>query len=94
MNLQLFGTTPISQRLKTLIEKPDDLSDLPKLVEDVTALETSLSSAETKVGELHELNRKYLGMIPIKDELEVEKTEPAGPTPDDAVQEILEKWKG
>ncbi len=84
----------ISERLKILIDKPEDLSDLPKLVEDATALEASLSSAETKVGQLHELNRKYLGMIPIKDELEVEKTEPAGPTPAEAVQEILEKWKG
>ena len=79
----------ISERLKNLIAKPEDLSDLPKLVEDATALETSLSSAETKVGELHELNRKYLGMIPIKDEIAIEETEPEGPSIDDAVNEIL-----
>ncbi len=84
----------ISERLKNLIDKPDDLSDLPKLVEDAAALETSLSEAEGKIGQLHELNRKYLGMIPIKDEVETEKTEPKQPTPDEAVQEILEKWKG
>ena len=84
----------ISERLKNLIDKPDDLSDLPKLVEDAAALETDFTEAESKIGQLHELNRKYLGMIPIKDELEIEKEKPAEPTPDDAVQEILEKWKG
>ena len=84
----------ISERLKNLIAKPDDLSDLPKLVEDAAALETDFTEAESKIGQLHELNRKYLGMIPIKDEVETEKTEPKQPTPDEAVQEILEKWKG
>lgn len=84
----------ISERLKNLIAKPEDLSDIPKLVEDVTALESDFTEAESKIGKLHELNRKYLGMIPIKDEVEPEKTEPKQPTPAEAVQEILEKWKG
>lgn len=84
----------LSARLKKIIENPEDLSDLPKLVEDVAKIETQLTEAEAKIGSLHELNRKYLGMIPIKDVSKPPEEETKQPTPAEAVQEILEKWKG
>lgn len=55
----------ISDRLKALIDNPDDLTSLPGLIDETSKLETEYGEALDKVGELHELNRKYLKMIPV-----------------------------
>ena len=81
------------ERIMKLIENSEDLSDLPNIARDVQGLETSLQEHEDKIAKLYETNRKYLAMIPV-DEPPAKKEEPKQPTPAEAVQEILEKWKG
>lgn len=86
----------ISEALKAIIENPEDLSSLPGLVEAAAKMETDLETAETKIGQLHELNRKYLGMIPIKDDLEEDddNDQDDDPTIEEAVEGILKNLKG
>ncbi len=81
-------------RLKAIIENPEDLSDLPRIIEEVTTLETEYNTSLDKIGKLHELNRKYLSMIPINDSIEEPKVEePEPPSVEDAVQEIINQLK-
>lgn len=81
----------LSERLKLILESPEDLSTLPELIKEVETLEEEFASANDKIGELHEINRKYLSMIPIEDETEVkEEEQEIEVTVEDAVQSILE----
>lgn len=78
------------ERIKAIMDNPEDLSGLPGIIEEVTALERENTENIDKIGKLHELNRKYLSMIPINDSIEEKKEEPEMPTVEDAVGEILE----
>lgn len=86
------------EQLKKILQNPDDLSAIPDIIKGIEELEKTISDmekqlqeSETKIGELHELNRKYLKMIPIKDEVEEQKEEEEKVDIDDAVNEILEE---
>ncbi len=76
------------ERIKALIENSEDLSDLPKIATDVQSLEAELEDRENRIAKLHEINRKYLKMIPVDESpaKKEEKEEP--PTIDDAVEAI------
>ena len=76
------------ERIKVLIENSEDLSDLPKIATDVQTLEAELEDRENRIAKLHEINRKYLKMIPVEEPpaKQEEKEEP--PTIDDAVEAI------
>lgn len=77
--------------LKQILENPEDLAELPGIIEKVGELEKSYDESLENIGRLQEINRKYLKMIPIKDDLEENKTlneEP--PTLEDAVKKIIE----
>jgi len=76
------------ERIKALIENSEDLSDLPKIATDVQSLEAELEDRENRIAKLHEINRKYLKMIPVDEPpaKREEKEEP--PTIDDAVEAI------
>ena len=76
------------ERIKALIENSEDLSDLPQIATDVQTLEAELEDRENRIAKLHEINRKYLKMIPVDEppEQKEEKEEP--PTIDDAVEAI------
>ena len=77
--------------LQAIIDNPEDLSQLPQIIEAVTGLLNERDSLEENVGRLQEINRKYLSMIPIKDETEEdEEVEEELPTLDDAIKAILE----
>lgn len=78
----------LRERLQALIDNPDDLSTLPEIISEVGQLETELDEANEKIGKLHELNRKYLAMIPINDGTE-KKEEENTVTVEDAVAEIM-----
>lgn len=81
----------IVKALQAMIDNPEDLSQLPQVIETVTGLIGERDSLEENVGRLQEINRKYLSMIPIKDETEeVEEVEEEVPTLDDAITAILE----
>ena len=79
----------LRERLQALIDNPDDLSTLPEIINEVGQLETELDDANEKIGKLHELNRKYLGMIPINDGTEKKEEEEKPVTVEDAVKEIM-----
>ena len=53
------------ERIKALIENSEDLSDLPQIATDVQTLEAELEDRENRIAKLHEINRKYLKMIPV-----------------------------
>lgn len=76
------------ERIKALIENSEDLSDLPNIATDVQTLEAELEDRENRIAKLHEINRKYLKMIPVDEPpaQKEEKEEP--PTIDDAVEAI------
>jgi DNA repair ATPase RecN len=76
------------ERIKALIENSEDLSDLPQIATDVQTLEAELEDRENRIAKLHEINRKYLKMIPVDEPpaQKEEKEEP--PTIDDAVEAI------
>lgn len=79
----------LRERLQALIDNPDDLSTLPEIISEVGQLETELDEANEKIGKLHELNRKYLAMIPINDGTEKKEEEEKTVTVEDAVAEIM-----
>ena len=79
----------LRERLQALIDNPDDLSTLPEIIAEVGQLEADYDEAIEKIGKLHELNRKYLGMIPINDGTEKKEEEEKTVTVDDAVAEIM-----
>lgn len=81
----------LRERLQALIDNPDDLSTLPEIISEVGQLETELEEANEKIGKLHELNRKYLAMIPISDETEKKEEEEKPVTVEDAVKEIMKE---
>ena len=76
------------ERIKALIENSEDLSDLPNIATDVQTLEAELEDRENRIAKLHEINRKYLKMIPVDEPpaQKEEKEEP--PTINDAVEAI------
>ena len=76
------------ERIKALIENSEDLSDLPAIATDVQSLEAELEDRENRIAKLHEINRKYLKMIPV-DEAPAQKEEKEEPpTINDAVEAI------
>ncbi len=81
------------ERIKALIENSEDLSDLPKIATDVQTLEAELEDRETRIAKLHEINRKYLKMIPVEqEEKKEEKEEVQETTIEQAVDVIKELW--
>ena len=81
----------LRERLQALIDNPDDLSTLPEIIAEVGQLEADYEEAIEKIGKLHELNRKYLAMIPISDGTEKKEEEEKPVTVEDAVKEIMEE---
>ena len=79
--------------LTQLKDNPDDLSALPQAIEKATAIKKELEDAYDKIGRLQELNKKYLSMIPIKDETEPEPKEEPDINLDDVINSIIKgEW--
>ena len=66
----------LSEALTALIANPDDLSQLPSLVEKVAELEKSEEVYQSRIANLQEVNRKYLNLIPIEGKEPEKKPEP------------------
>lgn len=80
----------LSEMLNAIKENPEDLTNLPKIIEGVIDLEKREAEGLEKIGKLQELNRKYLSMIPVVDEVEEkEEKEEEPPSIEEAVEEIL-----
>ncbi len=76
------------ERIKALIENSEDLSDLPKIATDVQTLEAELEDRENRIAKLHEINRKYLKMIPVDEPPANKEEKEESPTIEDAVEAI------
>lgn len=75
--------------LSQLRDNPDDLTALPQAIERATSIKKELEDAYDKIGRLQELNKKYLSMIPIKDETEPEVEVEPEVNLDDVIKSII-----
>lgn len=75
--------------LTQLKDNPEDLSALPQAIEKATAIKKELEDAYDRIGRLQELNKKYLSMIPIKDETEPKPKEEPEVNLDDVIKSIV-----
>ena len=55
-----------SELLKKLLENPDDLTELPGLIDKVSEIEKNEENYQSRIANLQEVNRKYLQMIPME----------------------------
>lgn len=55
-----------SELLKKLMENPDDLTELPALIQQVAEIEKNEEGYQSRIANLQEVNRKYLQMIPME----------------------------
>lgn len=85
----MFGLDEILNFLTQLKDNPEDLSALPQAIEKAQLLKKELEDAYDKIGRLQELNKKYLSMIPIKDETEPEVEEEPDISLDDVINSIV-----
>jgi len=58
-----------------MIEDPENLTELPQIIEGVMNLENENVEFEEKVATLHQRNREYLRMIPIPESKQEEPAE-------------------
>lgn len=65
----------LSEMLKKIIDDPENLTELPQIIEGVMNLENENVEFEEKVATLHKRNREYLRMIPIPETKTEEKEE-------------------
>lgn len=72
----------LSERIKALVDTPDDLSSLPEIIAQAEELENENVGYVDRITNLQDSNRKLLGMIPatttdpieVEPEVEVELT--------------------
>ena len=69
----------LAEALKRIKENPDDLTELPQIIEQVAGLETEIDEYQSRIVDMRELNKKYLAMVPVAGEepKEEKKEEPA-----------------
>lgn len=79
----------VLEMLMAIRDNPEDLTELPNVIEQVTTMQGELDTANEKIGTLHGLNRKYLSMIPITDSTVPAEQEEKKVTVEDAVSEIM-----
>ena len=83
----------LADALKALQENPDDLTQLPQLIEQVATLEGEVGSYQERIANLQQINKEYLGMIPVETNVaneEAEKdVEPEEPTFKDAQEQLI-----
>ena len=89
----------IIQALQAIIDNPDDLTNLPKIIAQVQNLENSELANQERIMKLQEYNRAYLAQIPIDNldpanQKKEEKKEEVPATYEDAqayIREFLSK---
>ena len=79
----------LSEALKRIIENPEDLTELPQLIEQVGALESEVDGYQSRIVEMRELNKKYLAMVPIAGETPEPDTEEQEVTFEDAQEQLM-----
>ena len=82
----------LSEALKALQENPDDLTQLPQIIEQVASLESEVGGYQERISNLQQVNKEYLNMIPVETnqtEKDPEPTEPVEPTFEEAQEQLL-----
>lgn len=84
----------LSEALKAIIADPEDLTQLPSIIEKVAELEASELQYQERISKLQNLNKEFLAQIPIAGEDKPEPQEEEDPTLEDAKAYLIETLGG
>ena len=84
----------LSDALRAIINDPEDLTQLPTIIEQVAQLEASEIEYQSRISKLQNLNKEFLAQIPIAGENKAEPQEEEEPTLDDAKAYLIETLGG
>ena len=84
----------LSDALKAIIADPEDLTQLPAIIEQVAQLEASELQYQERISKLQNLNKEFLAQIPIAGENKAEPQEEEDPTLDDARDYLINTLGG
>lgn len=85
----------LSDALKAIISDPEDLTQLPSIIEKVAQLEASELQYQERISKLQNLNKEFLAQIPIAGEdTKMEDQQEEDPTLEDAKAYLVETLGG
>lgn len=85
----------LSDALKAIISDPEDLTQLPTIIEKVAQLEASELQYQERISKLQNLNKEFLAQIPIAGEdTKTEDQQEEDPTLEDAKSYLIETLGG
>ena len=85
----------LSEALKAIISDPEDLTQLPAIIEQVAQLEESELQYQERISKLQNLNKEFLAQIPIAGEdTKSDDQEDEEPTLEDAKAYLVETLGG
>lgn len=85
----------LSDALKKIIADPEDLTQLPTIIERVAQLEASELQYQERISKLQNLNKEFLAQIPIAGEdTKTEDQQEEEPTIEDAKAYLIETLGG
>ena len=85
----------LSDALKKIISDPEDLTQLPTIIEKVAQLEASELQYQERISKLQNLNKEFLAQIPIAGEdTKTEDQQDEEPTLEDARDYLISALGG
>ena len=85
----------LSEALKAIIADPEDLTQLPTIIEKVAQLEASELQYQERISKLQNLNKEFLAQIPIAGEdTKSDDQQEEDPTLEDAKAYLIETLGG
>ena len=85
----------LSDALKKIIDDPEDLTQLPTIIEQVAQLEASELQYQERISKLQNLNKEFLAQIPIAGEdTKSDDQQEEEPTLEDAKAYLVETLGG
>ena len=85
----------LSEALKKIIDDPEDLTQLPTIIEQVAQLEASELQYQERISKLQNLNKEFLAQIPIAGEdTKSDDQQDEEPTLEDAKAYLVETLGG
>ena len=85
----------LSDALKAIIADPEDLTQLPAIIEQVAQLEASELQYQERISKLQNLNKEFLAQIPIAGEdTKSDDQQEEDPTLEDAKAYLVETLGG
>ena len=85
----------LSDALKAIIADPEDLTQLPTIIEKVAQLEASELQYQERISKLQNLNKEFLAQIPIAGEdAKTDDQQDEEPTLEDAKAYLVETLGG